>query len=75
MPGLTFFIGSVLYLVGAVTKVTDEGISAVARGVVDAGLNVIATSLGEGSGIHSEVCGGLTEHTFRTRFSTKGYYI
>lgn len=67
---LTFFIGSVLHLVGAIPEVTDQGISAVARGVVDAGLDVIATTLGKSSGIHSEVCSGLTEHTFGTENNT-----
>lgn len=60
---LTLLIGSVLYAVGSISKVRDQGVRAAPRRVADEGFDVVASSLRESTSIHSEVCGRLTENT------------
>lgn len=59
---LTFFIGSVFYIVGSISKVSDERVGTAARWVADEGFDVVTSGLCECTSIHSEICGGFTEN-------------
>lgn len=60
---LTLLIGSVLYTVGAISEVGDQGVCAAARRVADEGFDVVASSLREGTSVHSKIGRRLTENT------------
>lgn len=62
---LTLLIGSVFYVVGSISKVCDQGICTATRWVADQGFDVVASILCESPSIHGEVCGRLTENTWK----------
>ena len=60
---LTLLIGSVLYIVGAISEVGDQGVRAATRRVADEGFDVVTSSLCEGTSVNSKVGRRLTENT------------
>lgn len=62
---LTLLVGSVFYIVGSISKVCDQGICTAPRWVADEGFDVVASILCESPSIHGEVCGRLTENTWK----------
>lgn len=60
---LTLLIGSVFYVVGSISEVSDHGVCAAARRVADEGFDVVTSGLRESTSVHSEVCGRLAENT------------
>lgn len=60
---LTLLIRSVLYVVGSITTVSDQGVCTAARWIADKGFDVVAPALCESTSVHSKVCGRLAENT------------